>query len=316
MSNISKTFSYLVLEPIKQKRLSLILLRTSQLLHDKTHGRFDAWFRRLGKIMKPKISLPSSDLMNETALAASTATLKRRGWDILSYRLSENDVNELRKFAFSERAYANDPSEQIHITENNIPSDHPRYVWRMPDLFNLPVIQRLLAQSPFHDLAQRYIDSRPVMTSLSLWLDPVYNKKYDAHVYHHDNDGPAFLKFFIYLSDVTIDSGAHTYIEGSQGMGKPAHLSRSRRYERNELIDYYGAEKEIVFSAPAGTIIAEDTSGFHKGTTPKTSYRLLLQIQYAMFDIPHPEEFSPDFKKVHIEGLDPAIKRICYKFVE
>ena len=308
-------FNYFIFEPIKKKRLSLIPLRIAQVLHDRTAGRSNASFRRLGKMLWPKIILPPSSQMNEEAITASTNKINQRGWDILPYQMSASDILELRRFAFSTSCYANNPDEKIRITEGSIPNDSGLYVWRMTDLFQLPVIQRLLKESPLHDIAERYIGSRPTLTSLSLWLNPVYNKKFDAHIYHYDNDGPAFLKFFIYLNDVDMDSGAHVYIESSQREGKPDFLSRSKRYDRSELLNYYGTEKEIIFSAPAGTIIAEDTSGFHKGTTPKKNYRLLLVVQYAMFDIPHIEEFSPDFKKIHIEGLNPAIKQICRKFV-
>jgi len=60
-------------------------------------------------------------------------------------------------------------------------------------------------------------------------------------------------------------------------------------------------------------ILAEDTAGFHKGTTPK-NYRLLLQLQYATLDIPHQEEFAGLVGKVRLDGLDPGIKRIARKF--
>lgn len=315
MSNIIKTFRYLVLEPMKQGRSGLVLLRIAQVLHDRTQSRSDLWFQRLGKMMKPKVQLPSSKLMDENAIKEATSSLFKNGWNILPFKLGAEDIAELKKFAFSQKAYAKNLNEQINISETNIPNDFGRYEWRIPDLLSLPVVQRLIKEGPYHKIAQAYIGSRPTMTSVCLWLDPIYHKKYDAHVYHYDNDGPAFLKFFIYLTDVDIDSGAHMYIEGTQGPDKPAHLSKSKRYERSDLLDYYGAEKEIVFSAPAGTIIAEDTAGFHKGTTPTKSHRLLLQIQYAMFDIPHMEEDSPAFHKVHIEGLDPNIKQICHKFV-
>ena len=316
MRNFVQTFHYLILEPLKQKRLALIVLRTAQLLHDKTQSRSDIWFQRLGKIIKPKVQLPISLIMNESAIATITSSLLQHGSNILPFRLSAEDIASLKKFAFSVPAYTKDPSEKINISEANIPNEFPRYEWQIPDLFRLPVVQKLIKDGPFHKIAQAYIGSRPTMTSVSLWLDTIYTKKYAAHVYHHDNDGPAFLKFFIYLTNVDLESGAHMYIDGSQGPGKPPHLSQSRRYERSELIDYYGEEKEIIFAAPAGTVIAEDTSGFHKGTTPTKSYRLLLQIQYAMYDIPHIGEDSPVFEKVHIEGLPSSIQKICHKFVK
>ena len=61
----------------------------------------------------------------------------------------------------------------------------------------------------------------PLLTSISLWLDPVYEGVYGAHVDHYDNDGPVFLKFFIHLNDVDVDTGAHSFIQGSHIRRKP-----------------------------------------------------------------------------------------------
>lgn len=315
MNSINSIFKYLILEPIKENNLSLIILRTAQILYDKTNGRSNAWFCFFGRLFRPKLILPKSAMMSDEKIRDSIKKLKDRGWDILPFKLSESDITEFQKFAFSQPAYAKNLEEKIVINKDSIPNEYGRYMWKMDELLKLPVVQNIITNGPFHQIAQLYIDSRPIMTSISLWLDPVYDKKYDAHVYHYDNDGPAFLKFFIYLSDVDLDSGAHTYIETSHGTQKPAHLSRSRRYDKKELTDYYGEEKEIVFGAPAGTIIAEDTSGFHKGTTPKKSHRLLFQIQYALFDIPNKEERLPGFKKATIANLDSNIRNICRKFI-
>jgi len=314
MTAIANAYRQFVVKPIERRSAALFVLQIAQLLHDRARGRLDSSIQHVIRMMRPKVSLPKAKFMNESAIAESAATLRQRGWDILPWRLDADSIAELRRFAFTTPAYANNPGERIAVTESNIPRDHGRYIWRMSELIRVPAVQRLISDGTFHRLAQEYIGCRPTITSISLWLDPVYEGTYDAHIYHYDNDGPSFLKFFIYLSDVDTESGAHTFIQGTHTRQKPWQFGRSGRYDRDKLLDFFGRENEINFTGPAGTILAEDTAGFHKGTTPKKNCRLLLQLQYAMLDIPHEEEFEGALEKVSVDGLDPGIKQVARKF--
>ncbi|WYX20667.1 hypothetical protein WJ973_05385 [Achromobacter xylosoxidans] len=57
-----------------------------------------------------------------------------------------------------------------------------------------------------------------------------------------------------------------------------------RRYTDTEIEGIYGAEGVLDIPGVKGTGFAEDTYCVHKGTTPQHKPRLLLQIQYALFD--------------------------------
>jgi hypothetical protein len=312
---LSKAFNYLVLDPIEKRAPGLVPLRVAQLLHERTGGRSDLHFRRILRPLKPKVTLPASAHMTDAQIDSSVEKLLELGWNILPWRLGADDIAEITDFAFSTGAYAKDLGERIIIDRNDIPRAHGRYMWRMSDIIRVPAVQRLLADGAMHRIAQDYIGCRPLITGIELWLDPVIEGTYRAHVYHYDNDGPAFLKFFVYLHDVDVETGAHTYIERTQGRGKPEQFRLSKRYERNDLLNYYGEQSEQVFAAPAGTILAEDTAGFHKGTTLRRGYRLLLQLQYAMLDIPHEEEIQSSITRVKVEGLHPNIRKIASKLV-
>ncbi len=313
MSGLARAAKYLVMDPYEKGNLGLIPLRVSQIMHERTGGLFDLHLRRFLKRIKPKVPLPRSALMDDGAIESSVGRLEKRGWDIMPWRLSVDDIAAVRKFAFSTPAYATSPDERISISESQIPHSHGRYYWRMSDIVRQPAIQRLMVDGALHKIAQSYLGCRPTLTAIGLWLDPIYEGYYGAHVYHYDNDGPAFLKFFIYLTDVDTESGAHTYIQGSHSRHKPNQFQISQRYDRDDLLDHYGVENEIVFSAPAGTVLAEDTAGFHKGTTLKKGFRMLIELQYAMLDIPHQEEFGRKIDKVHLKDLDPGIKKIVHK---
>ena len=304
-----------VIEPLRRRSSALFFLQLAQFVNDRTSGRYDPAIQRALGRFKPRVSLPVSQFMDDEDVAACVSSLHARGWNILDWRLANSDIAELRRFAFSTPAYAKDPSERIAIAENNIPHAHGRYMWLISDLVRVSAIQRLIADGAFARIAQDYVGCEPLLTSISLWLDPVFDGVHASHVYHYDNDGPTFLKFFIYLTDVDVESGAHAFFQGSHPHRKPVQFGRAGHQPREKLVDYYGAENELVFTGPAGLILAEDTAGFHKGTTLTKGYRLLLQLQYAALDIPNDEEFVPGIERVHVPGIDPALKRIARKFV-
>jgi hypothetical protein len=308
--------NYLVREPIEKRSARLLMARLVQILSERSKGRSDAVLARLLELVRPAVPLPPSALMDEPAVAAAVENLGRRGWDILPFRLPQGTIDALHRFTFSHPAYAHHPGERIAILAGAPPRDCPRYIWPMRDLIRLPELQALVADTALHAVAQRYLGGRPLLTSISLWLDAVCAQTYDAHVYHYDIDGPKFLKFFIYLTDVDATSGAHAFIEGSHGHRKPPGLTRAQRYQRDLLLARYGAERELVFEGPAGTILAEDTAGFHKGTTPTARFRLLLQLEYGLLDIPHEEEFFAPIAKAKIDGLRLPVKKIIGKFFE
>lgn len=312
--SLAKAVNYLVRDPVEKRSFGLLLLRLSQLLSERAKGRMDEPLARVLSALKPKLGLPPSRIMDAAAIGAALAKLNQRGWELLPWRFPPDSIAALRRFAFSTPAWARDPRERILISETDPPRDQPRYMWPLADLLRVPALQGLIADSALHDLAQLYLGGRPLLTSITLMLDPAYRGVFDAHVYHYDLDGPRFIKYFVHLTDVDADSGAHAYIGGSHGHHKPPQLQRAARYDREKLLSHYGSDSEVVFAVQAGTVLAEDTAGFHRGTTPKAGYRLLLQLEYGLMDIPHEVEFVSPIARAKIEGLDPAIGRIVRKF--
>lgn len=313
MAALTEVFRQFVIDPVAKRSPALFLFRALQLVHERTGGRSDAPLRRIAALLRPKVPLPPSSRMDEASLVHAVREIERRGWYILPWRLSENDLAEIRRFAFSTDACANDVTQRVTIDETNPPSALGRYEWRVCDLVRVPAVQTLLKDSALYRIAQDYIGCRPVLTHLSLWIDVVHDNPFDAHIYHRDNDGPAFLKYFIYISDVDEMSGAHTFIEGSHRR-RPSGFRSSHRHDRDTLLAEFGAEQEIVFTAPAGTILAEDTSGFHRGMDPKTRPRLLMQLEFAAADIPYAEEFILGRPSDALKGLDPGLRKIARKF--
>ena len=307
--------TYLFGEPIKEKDFKLFWFRFSQIMHNKTNGKFNLLIQYLAKKWMKKIELPSSKILSDKEIIKIVSKLKKDGYCILPFKLPDSYIKFLINFCINTHMYSNE-GNALKFDSEKLFYDEARYYWKMQDLIENITIQKILSDSIYAKIAQEYIGVMPILTSISLWLDPPSkNKTYSPHIYHQDNDGVKYLKFFFYLTDVDEKSCPHRFIKGSHLEIKPKQFSLTKRYTNEELLNFYGKEQEIIFTAPAGTIIAEDTKGFHRGSTPKSKYRLLLQLEFAMFDIPVNFRFCKDknIKKLNVD-MNSNLKKIYRKF--
>ena len=92
------------------------------------------------------------------------------------------------------------------------------------------------------------------------------------------------MKFFIYLTDVGVNDGAHFFVRGSH---RPyiIHSLREKfrisRVDDAKIKEWYGDKNIIEMTGKAGSVIAEDTFGFHKGQSPTNNARLLACFVFA-----------------------------------
>ena len=202
-------FQSFIGDPIRHRRLDLAWYRISQLLHERTNGAFDAAYMQLARILRPTVPLPASAQMPAGAVADTVSALRHAGYRILPFRLSAEQIGELKTFAFSTPAHCTDMQERITVSPDRIPPGQPRFNWWMHDVARLPVVQRIIADGPYCAIAQDYLRCRPVLSHITLFLDAPYEGRYGAYDYHCDNEGPNFLKFFLFLTDVAVGTGAH-----------------------------------------------------------------------------------------------------------
>lgn len=155
-----------------------------------------------------------------------------------------------------------------------------------------PVVAELAQDPLLLGIAGNYLGTRPRLVGANMWWS--YPETLDAsarndaaQMFHYDLDDFRFVKFFFYLTDVDEDSGPHVVVRGSHERKRFASFQdalKVRRYTDEEIVTLYGADSVLTITGKAGTCFAEDTLAIHKGTTPRTRARLLLQLQYAYND--------------------------------
>jgi Phytanoyl-CoA dioxygenase (PhyH) len=156
-------------------------------------------------------------------------------------------------------------------------------------LLECPDIAALAFDTTLLEIAQRFLGAPPIHTQVACWWSTAYSDELEhvktaAQQFHQDRDYIKFLKIFVYLTSVDESAGPHEFIAGSNV--DYATASKNKRRSSKRLTDeylrsIYPAERFRKFTAPRGSIILEDTSGFHKGNPLVSGHRLMLQLEFA-----------------------------------
>jgi hypothetical protein len=160
------------------------------------------------------------------------------------------------------------------------------YALQAADLVESPVIQSLMADEALIAVAQAYLKAPPVLDDVSLWWSTAQpNPDPDVgQLYHFDLDRIRWLKFFFYITDVTPENGPHRFVRGSHRRFGIPHALRSLgsvRLTDAQVAQAYSPSDIVEFTGQAGTIIAEDTRGLHKGRHVERGDRLVLQLEFT-----------------------------------
>ena len=265
------------------------------------------------EFFRPKVSLPQlPQQMDE--IKDVVDHLRRDGYMILPKRLPAEDVEEI-KLAHRHTGFGNDLDKRISVSPDNIPEGQARYQLVDGRTHEGSGDTTFNPAGPYCAIAQEYLGCRPILAHVTLFLDRPFAGKYGAYAYHYDNEGPAFLKFFFFLTDVAVGTGAHYFMAGSQTHPKPKPVAKAVLYEEEQLYNQYGRGKEIIVRGPAGTILAEDTSGFHRGSKIEHGYRLMMQFEFSALDVPTDQELFRKLAPTSVADLHPGIASIARKFL-
>jgi hypothetical protein len=261
-----------------------------------TRGHSNDWLSSLiGLLKRPyNFTNPSGILGNITGESRKrvTSALNEQGYYVFENRLPEALCDRLLQYATSHpckmRPMDGDALGKPVMTIYHRGSPRAvRYDFATQDLLENKNVQCILADMSFAAVAQDYLGCRPVIDIVTMWWHTNFTDKPDmeaAQYYHFDMDRPKWLKFFIYLTDVEATNGPHSFVAGSHKTGAiPSELLKKgyARLGDDEVSCEFDGKDFIEFSAPRGTIIAEDTRGLHKGKHVEKDDRLVFQLQFC-----------------------------------
>lgn len=281
--------------------------------NDLCSGLIGFWRRPLGLESKTGLLGDMSGADGRRALQQ----LKEKGYVTFERALPLDTCERLMSFALHTPAVVRPMDGQIKASEPKMAVYEPsnpqavRYDYVTNDLLANQEVQQLLSDASLLALAEMYLNARPRFDVLSMWWHTSLHSQPDseaAQLYHFDLDRLKWLKVFIYLTDVGPQDGPHSFIEGSHAPGGiPQHLLGKGyvRLSDEEVLSSYGAEKEIQFAAPKGTIIVEDTRGLHKGNAVSGNSRLILQLQLSnsLFGAVYPKGRLPLTRTPELEAM-------------
>jgi hypothetical protein len=261
----------------------------------RTRGRANDILSGLIGFFHPPYRLPPAHgvlgNLDGDALAAIERDLERDGYRVFKNCLSGEFCDRLlQKSLEAECLMMGDDvavGEIVRGRYDRASPKVPKYLLTVDDTTDIAEVQELMSDPSLVQVAQNYLRSKPIFTGISLWWSPPVKKEPDANAaqqFHWDMERIRWLRFFIYLTDVTPGTGPHCFIAGSHRThgipGDMLEMGYVRQSDEN-IIQRYGRDHYREFTGTRGTIIAEDSRGFHKGGMPVDGDRLILAFELS-----------------------------------
>ncbi len=182
-------------------------------------------------------------------------------------------------------------------------------------VININSVQSLVNDKALYQLVSLYLGAPARIYSVSAaWQYPMptNHKPSNAQLWHRDRDDFAFLKLFLYGSDVDKTCGPHAFIPRTHNSKSSKEIFKSSQKKYESIIDgsnhqFFNDDllksiahniKPLIWVGPKATCFLEDTNGFHRAYMPTKKPRLLFQIIWTLGP-----GFDPDLYKRQLEAL-------------
>jgi hypothetical protein len=230
--------------------------------------------------------------LDAATLDRHDSQLRSDGYALFERALPDDLCERLLAFALRQPAKVRVSDAGPKAPAEEIVYDRPNprgiiYDFHPQVLVNQPDFQRLMADTSILALAERYLGATPVLDTVNLWWTAKQGAVPDsnaAQLWHFDMDRVRWVKFFMYLTDVTPQSGPHCFVAGSHCTGGIPKRLRDKGYVRltdEDVAREYKAEAIKTICAPRGSILVEDTRGLHKGLPVLSGDRLMLEFEFS-----------------------------------
>ena len=251
------------------------------------HPRVGKWIsRKVVKAHHPaadkRADAEGSRLVDAAEIPLAIEGLRRDGFYVFNNIAPHEFTSAIRVFAERVPSIARGSSEKPAPYPRKSPA-MGRYDIDEESALACSEVQEYVTDPAMAAVARGYLTQPVLMDEVAFWWTTTARSEdanINAQMYHQDRDRLSFLKFFIYLTDVTPDTGPHVYVRGTH-----IHLPRLLRGDGRKTdgaVKAAGLESNVTeLCGPAGTIMAVDTIGLHKGKTPVSGDRLALENEFS-----------------------------------
>jgi hypothetical protein len=272
---------------------------------------------KLNGLLHPKHSIAKSDgilgSLSNKDVSQISGEIKKNGYYIFPDLLPNDKVEDMRNFALNSpmhylKVEGNDADyspEGVMYKDSKTLSN--RFQVLNPASFsNNETILKIVTDENLLHIANDYLGSMPILDLIVMWwstsLEDIDSdkkailKSKSAQMFHFDMDRLKFLKFFVYLTDVDANTGPHVYVKSSHNK-LPHYIKKDGRYT-DEHVSEHDKQNIVEITGKAGSIIAVDTRGLHKGKELTEGERLIFQLEFtnSLFGNPeipqNPEKFK------------------------
>jgi SAM-dependent methyltransferase len=264
-----------------------------------------------------------SPTKNKDTKSSACSIIERDGFVRIDKVLSSKKIREIKNYFLNKPCYnshvashAEEPANDFDYAEKNWKNAS----YTAKDVVEAPHLIDAITAPELTSIAEEYLGCPPTLTLLNtFWSFP--NQHLDSHetqLFHRDNNDYKFLTFFMYLTDVNDTCGPHCYIQhthridlireilaqqrknpdthiaglaskinpeqlfrGGYADGHPTQDASCRGYD--DILNTIFSPFMNTISGNAGTALLADTHGFHKGTPPTQTPRLMFWGGFGLY---------------------------------
>ena len=217
-----------------------------------------------------------------TAVQAAVQTLHSVGMAPLGSLLDATQIDEV--LAFLATAPVASGSSRSPVTAHSQGVSSAAY--DLPTILACPHLLQTMNHPDLLQIAAGFLGCKPTLSGAGLrwsFADAEGNAASDVQRFHRDTEDWKVLRAFIYLTDVSADSGPHQFVLESHTT--PGRF-RLKPYTDQTIDAQFGRDKVLTVNGPRGTSFVANMLGVHRGMPPTAGPRLLFSFTYTMTPTP------------------------------
>jgi hypothetical protein len=264
-------------------------------------------------ITRPK----SAALSPQDRATRLTEEMERNGYSYVTDLIQPSQVRDIREFLATRDCRELSRPELGTFRPPELLSPECRKLGYDPEtVLECPHILEIANHPVILGAVERMFGCKPTISIMEVWWSiggqptDSTGATYQDDMFHRDVEDLAFVKLFIYLTDVDEDSGPHAFVPGTH---RSPLLVERKPLSVEEVTAAFGKDSIRTYLAPIGTAFMENTWGVHRATPAKSKHRLICSVTYSLTGW-SPQSPRRACSPLRGRPFDPYINRVyCFK---